>query len=337
MLSNRLRRPLWIGLALVAATGATVAGCATSNSSYSAANLTVVPHAAATPIGMGGMPLAVGTALARVPATPTPKPSHTAGASATPASQTPSAVTYGPPGPSGQAMPVGNIPGWTQVFADDFANQNVPIGQFPAAVSGQWTGYGDGSTDTTGNGTYMPSQVVSIHNGMMDLYLHTVNGVHMVAAPEPIIPHAPGSQGGLLYGMYEIRFKADPVPGYKTAWLLWPDSENWNDGEIDWPEADLDSTFTASMHHVGDPQTEEFYTTNFSYTSWHTAIIQWTPQSVIFTLDGQVIGDDTNTSVIPSTPMHWVLQTETQLSGGPPSDSASGHVYIAWLTAYERS
>ena len=234
-------------------------------------------------------------------------------------------------------MPVGNIPGWNQVFADDFANQNVPIGQFPAAVSGQWTGYGDGSTDTTGNGEYMPSQVVSIHDGMMDLYLHTANGVHMVAAPEPIIPHAPGSQGGLLYGMYEIRFKADPVPGYKTAWLLWPDSENWNDGEIDFPEGNLNSTFSASMHHVGDPQVLENYQTSDTYGTWHTAIIQWTPQSVIFTIDGQVIGDDTNTSVIPSTPMHWVLQTETQLTGGPPSDSASGHVYIAWVTAYARA
>jgi beta-glucanase (GH16 family) len=234
-------------------------------------------------------------------------------------------------------MPVGNIPGWNQVYADDFANQNVPIGQFPTAVSGQWKDYPDGSTDTTGNGTYMPSQVVSIHNGMMDLYLHTANGVHLVAAPEPVIPNAPGSDGGLLYGRYEIRFMADAVPGYKTAWLLWPDSNVWNDGEIDFPEANLNSTITASMHHVGDPQVEEFYTTNFTYSSWHTAIIQWTPQSVIFTMDGQVIGDDTNASLIASTPMHWVLQTETQLTGGPPSDSASGHVYIAWVTAYARA
>jgi hypothetical protein len=332
-----LRRRLWIGLALVGATGATVAGCATANSSFDAANLAVVPHASSTPLSAAGMPLAVGTALARVPATSTPKPRHTAAPSATPASQTASASTYGPPGPSGQAMPVGNIPGWNQVFADDFVGQNVPIGQFPSAVSSQWTGYGDGSTDTTGNGEYMPSQVVSIHNGMMDLYLHTANGVHMVAAPEPIIPNAPGSQGGLLYGMYEIRFMADPVPGYKTAWLLWPDSEDWNDGEIDFPEGNLNSTITASMHHVGDPEDEEFYNTSYTYGTWHTAIIQWTPQSVIFTLDGQVIGDDTNTSLIPSTPMHWVLQTETQLSGGPPSDSASGHVYIAWVTAYARA
>jgi hypothetical protein len=35
--------------------------------------------------------------------------------------------------------------------------------------------------------------------------------------------------------------------------------------------------------------------------------------------------------------MHWVLQTETQLSGGPPADSAAGNVQIDWVTAYKRS
>jgi len=51
------------------------------------------------------------------------------------------------------------------------------------------------------------------------------------------LPGAVGKEGGLLYGRYAIHFKADPVPGYKTSWLLWPDSEKWpQDGEIDFPE-----------------------------------------------------------------------------------------------------
>src|ERR1035437_1839854 len=137
-------------------------------------------------------------------------------------------------GPSGVLMPTGDIPGWHQVFADNFT-QNVPLGSFPAAVASTWgNSYPDGWTDTTKNGTYMPSKVVSIANGVMNLNLHTENGVHMVAAPVPTIPGAPGSEGGLLYGRYVIRFRADAVPGHKTAWLLWPDSETWPaDGEID--------------------------------------------------------------------------------------------------------
>src|SRR5690348_14870075 len=100
--------------------------------------------------------------------------------------------------PSGQAMPVGNLPGWTQAFTDNFT-ENVPVGSFPAAVSGKWTAYPYPWKDTSGNGTYDPKKVVSIGNGVMNLYLHTANGVHMVSAPEPIIAGAPGREGGLLY------------------------------------------------------------------------------------------------------------------------------------------
>lgn len=235
--------------------------------------------------------------------------------------------------PSGQAMPVGNIPGWTQIFADNFT-ENVPVGSFPSAVSGKWTAYPDGWHDTSGNGTYEPSKVVSIHNGVMNLYLHTQDGIHMVSAPEPVIPGAPGSEGGLLYGRYAMRFKADQIPGYKTAWLLWPDSENWSDGEIDFPEGNLTGTISAFMHHQGNPTAQDAYPTSATYATWHTAVIEWTPQAVTFYLDGQVIGTSTNPANIPSTPMHWVLQTETQLSGGPPSNSAGGNVQINWVTAY---
>jgi Ricin-type beta-trefoil lectin domain/Glycosyl hydrolases family 16 len=238
--------------------------------------------------------------------------------------------------PSGQAMPVGNLPGWTQVFADDFT-ENVPVGSFPAAVSGKWTAYPCCWHDTSGNGTYEPKKVVSIGGGVMNLYLHTENGIHMVSAPEPVIPGAPGSEGGLLYGRYAMRFRADQVPGYKTAWLLWPDSENWPDGEIDFPEGNLTGTISAFMHHKGDPEAQDAYSTTATYSTWHTAVIAWTPQSVTFSLDGTVIGTSTGTSVIPSTPMHWVLQTETQLSGGPPGSSAAGNVQIDWVTAYTRN
>ena len=235
--------------------------------------------------------------------------------------------------PSGQAMPQGNLPGWTQVFADSFS-ENVPLGKFPAAVSGKWNAYPYPWHDTSGHGTYDPGRVVSIGNGVMNLYLHTENGVHMVAAPEPVIPGAPGPEGGLLYGRYAMRFKADQVPGYKTAWLLWPDSENWPDGEIDFPEGNLTGSISAFMHHKGNPEAQDAYPTSATYSTWHTAVIEWTPDAVTFYLDGQVIGRSTDTADIPSTPMHWVLQTETQISGGPPANSAAGNVQIDWVAAY---
>jgi beta-glucanase (GH16 family) len=260
---------------------------------------------------------------------------HAAG----PASSTPRTtlipLTPTAPPPDLAALPVGDLPGWHQVFRDDFT-VDVPLGSFPEAVADRWgNSYPDGWHDTSGNGTYFPSKVVSIQNGVMDLYLHTENGVHLVAAPVPTIPESANSKGGILYGRYVVRFRSDPVPGYKTAWLLWPDSGIWpRDGEIDFPEGNLDGFISAYMHYQNGTSgsDQNVYSTEAAYMSWHTAVIEWTPTACTFILDGQMIG--TSTSRIPDTPMHWVLQTETDLNGIPPRDSAAGHVQIDWVAVY---
>lgn len=239
--------------------------------------------------------------------------------------------------PSGFAMPVGNMPGWRQVFTDNFT-ENVPIGDFPGAVSNQWGDYLDGWKDTTHHGEYYPSKVVSIHNGVMDMYLHTENGIHMVAAPYPRIPAATGPDGGETYGVYEVRFKVQPVVGYKTAWLLWPDSNSQElGGEIDFPESNLwQNGIKAFSHHPGpnSQKSQDQYVTNATYNTWHTATIVWTAKQILFLLDGRLIGDSTNPAAIPHTPMHWVLQTETHTGEGPLNNTAAGHVDIDWVSVW---
>src|SRR5438552_671366 len=44
------------------------------------------------------------------------------------------------PSPSGQAMPVGDLAGWHQVFTDDFTT-SVSQGSFPSAVATKWSAY----------------------------------------------------------------------------------------------------------------------------------------------------------------------------------------------------
>lgn len=237
--------------------------------------------------------------------------------------------------PSGQTMPVGDLPGWKQVFTDDFATP-VPLGKFPSAVSTKWDAYPTGWPDTSRNGVYSPSKVISVRNGKLNMYLHTENGKHLVSAPVPKIPGGVGSQGGLLYGRYAVRFRADPIPGYKVAWLLWPDSENWSDGEIDFPEGDLTGKVWAFMHYRNAPRSQDAYGTRAIFKSWHTSVVEWTPTSVKFILDGVTIGTSTDTRKIPNKPMHWVLQTETALDGTVPSNTAAGNVEIDWVTAYAR-
>lgn len=265
-------------------------------------------------------------------ASPLPTRQPTAAATPEP-TPTPSPVPTPVPTPaSGEAMPTSDLADWQMVFSDDF-NTPVAMGQFPAAVSSKWSAYPSGWTDTSRNGRYAP-QVVSVHDGMMDIYLHTEAGVHLVAAPVPVIPGAT-TWNDQLYGRYAVRFRADPVPGYKTAWLLWPKSNTWpRDGEIDFPEGNLNSTISAFMHRQGATtgSDQDHYRTNARYPDWHTAVVEWAPGRVQFFLDGVSIGK--STTRVPNTPMHWVLQTETAIDGSSVPDDAEGHVYIDWVAIW---
>ncbi len=156
----------------------------------------------------------------------------------------------------------------------------------------------------------------------------------MAAALLPVLPGHSDAYQGQLYGKYTIRFRADPVVGFKTAWLLWPDTGAWpRDGEIDFPEGDLSGTIGAFMHRQdgtsgGD---QDAFGTTATYAAWHTASIEWTPDKVDFILDGHSIGSSTGR--IPNTPMHWVIQTESSLDH-VPAPAASGDLQIDWVAMY---
>jgi hypothetical protein len=252
------------------------------------------------------------------------------------------------PGPSGAPAPAGDLPGWRQVFIDDFPT-DVPEGGWtgcdhrngrclglPPSVRDKWFTYPEGFKDTSKAGSYLPAQVNSIQNSMLRLRLRNEGGVIKVGAPIPLIGGRVNSQ---TYGRYAVRFKIDPVPGFKVAWLLWPDSENWpHDGEIDFPEGDLDGGINAFMHRQGasSGSDQDAYLANATFASgWHTTVIEWGPDACRFIFDGKVIG--TSTSRIPSTPMHWVLASETALGSARPASGAVANVYIDWVAIWSRT
>jgi len=236
--------------------------------------------------------------------------------------------------PSGEAMPIGDLDGWRQVFTDDFAT-DVPLGDFPAAVADKWGAYPSPTKDTFRHGTYSPGSVVSVGDGVLNEYIHAEGRVFMVAA---LLPKVPGTgEQGQMYGRYAVRFKADPIEGYKMAWLLWPDSGRWpRDGEIDFPERNLVSAnVNGFVHHQGARHGSDQASASaaFDSSAWHTAVIEWSPDLVVFTLDGVEVRRITER--VPRTPMHWVLQTETTLTSKRPPKSAAGNVQIDWVAAWQ--
>jgi hypothetical protein len=122
------------------------------------------------------------------------------------------------------AMPVGNLAGWKQDGTQDFSTP-AALGKVGSIYGTYVNGY-NGFKDTTGHGMYDPNSVLSVSNGTLDMYLHTVNGTPRVAAPVPF------GYTGQTYGRYAVRLKISPATGYKIAFLLWPSSDVWNQGEI---------------------------------------------------------------------------------------------------------
>jgi hypothetical protein len=238
-----------------------------------------------------------------------------------------------PAGPSGESMPVGDLPGWHQIFTEDFTT-SAAVGSFMSVYGSRWNVYLDGWPDTSGknrgtNSGYYPSKVISVDNGVLNEFLHVENGTHMAAA---ILPKVPGQ----LYGKYTVRFRSDSIHDFKTAWLLWPDNEGWpGNGEIDFPEGRLDKTIAAFLHHQGarSGNDQDAFTTGTTYTSWHTASIEWLPTGTNFILDGKLIFS--STTRIPSTSMHYVLQTESCLDC--TYDNSSGNLQIDWVVVYAPS
>jgi hypothetical protein len=241
-------------------------------------------------------------------------------------------------------MPVGDLPGWRQVFTEDFSEGDVPLGSFPGpAYNAKWSvNYADGTPDTAGQQSggksgYYPSKVLSVKDGMLDMYLHSEKGISMGAAPAPKLHPANGRPyDSLLYGRYSVRFRSEALRGFKTAWLLWPDSGVWpRDGEIDYPEGDLSKSFYGAVHQAGsDKNIFHENPSGARFTAWHTATTEWTPGRVEFFLDGVSIG--VSTVGIPDKPMHYILQTESCLTGCP-APATSGHLQVAWVAIWAKA
>jgi len=250
-------------------------------------------------------------------------------------------------------MPVGNIPGWDQVYSYDFPT-DVRLGGFsgcvnsrsllhryctglPAAVNRSLSVIPDGGLDGSGHGQFWPSKVLSIENGILNINLHTQDGIHMGASIEPKIPGS-GPKGGLIGGRFVVRFRADPLYGYKTVWELWPISGNAiDDGNISFPGGDLDSSILAYVLWADGSGRFTLFRTGVPHTSWHTCAIDWEPQKdrILYCLDGSLVGEATEG--VPTLPMFWGFKTQTAEDGTIPTDGEHGNVQIAWMTAYVSS
>ena len=232
-------------------------------------------------------------------------------------------------------MPVGDLPGWKQTGAQDFSTP-ARLGHVGEVYGPDLRGYHD-LRDTSGEGLYTPDSVLSVKDGKLDYHLHTKRGTPRVASTVPF------GYEGQTYGRYSIRFRSDTIPGYKIAFMLWPSSDDWLEGEIDWPEGELNG----KMYGVSaikdsplkgparfDPTTRNLAPTDA--TDWHVATTEWTPGKVKWFWDGVLVGETTMPEGVPTTNMRLTLQAETKdgANSSSPRPETSGHLQVDWVVQY---
>jgi len=236
---------------------------------------------------------------------------------------------------TGTAMPVGDVVqnGRTlhQSYAEDFntpANYGEVQWKYPQIAT-----Y-NGERDTSGQGIYAPDKVLSVSNGNLDFWLHSENGQPLVATVMP------DGYEGITTGRVSMRYKTTKTVGYKFVGMLWPVSDIWGEGEIDWPEGDLGSTvrpasavpwsnLSGAMKFL--PEQQMFAPQDQS--EYHVVTTEWDYDHVSFYQDGQLVAS--TTTAVPWTPMRATLQAETYINQGAVPTSSDGHVDVDWISIWK--
>ncbi|MGD9695066.1 MAG: glycoside hydrolase family 16 protein [Thermoleophilia bacterium] len=248
-------------------------------------------------------------------------------------------AAFGASAARAETAPVGDLDGWRQILVEDF-DTPVATGSFPGTVYGsRWAVYRDGGWDTTRRARQAPSRVLSVRDGALAWRFHDdASGTPQIATPLPKL-NGPSPYRGIVYGRFAVRFRATALAaGYSVAFLLWPDSDRWPiEGEIDFPAGELTTRQGVGYTYIPAQPTvvrDSFHSTA-PFDAWHTAVTEWTPGAVRYYIDGRLIG--TSTLNVPSTSMHWVLQTDTTEHGAPPARGAEAGLEVDWAAAWAYS
>ncbi len=216
-----------------------------------------------------------------------------------------SSTTAAPAGPSGVALPVGNLPGWTQVMTDDFT---APLS------SGKWFTPGYSGEIPSAPGAYWAGSQVKVRDGK--LILETANLAGRWTSGGIMARQA------LTYGKILIRTRIDKAAGVKYAHLLWPQSpDTWyTGGEIDFAEdgggnrTGTTGTVIWFANQTANSKNQIQKSATADFSQWHTLGVEWSPGKLVYTLDGAAFGTVENATAVPDGSMRMALQTEALLT-----------------------
>lgn len=251
---------------------------------------------------------------------PSPSPTHS-----------PASPPAQPAGSSGDAMPTGNLPGWTEVFTDDFNGSSLNRGSW-----GPYSGMPGGDP----GGWWDPSHAV-VGNGMLQLRSYRDAAHANPTNPGGYVSGGVSSAHALrqTYGKYLVRFRMDKGEGIAGIMLLWPSNDVWPP-EIDFGEDGGGSRDHSTVTlHYGSADNQIARTVSGDFSQWHTLGVEWTPGQLVFTMDGRDWATIASSGV-PSQAMEMDLQTQAGTCGNAddpcPNASTPNEVDmdVDWVAAY---
>jgi len=227
-------------------------------------------------------------------------------------------------------MPIGDVAGWHQVFADNF-NGN-------ALNPSNWYSYsGQPGGDPAG---WWDSSHVIVSNCLLTLKGYkdpaAKSGVFVTGGVGMADPHAQ------TYGKYLVRMRANKGDGISAIALLWPQPDVWPP-EVDFYEdgGGNRSSMSATLHcgsNGNDNCQVQKDLTGYDFSQWHTLGVEWTAGKLVYTIDGTT-WDTVSGSKVPSIPMVLDLQSQslecaqynTCLDSSTPTEV---DMQVDWVVAY---
>lgn len=231
---------------------------------------------------------------------------------------------------------------WALSSTNDFPT-NVAEGGFRTAypsVATYTEEQGDTGTGVTG-GKYSTNKTVSVVNGILTVNQRVISGTPYGAM---ILADNYGSH---TYGRAQFRSRQTDVAGlggFKFVPLWWPSSDVWNEGEIDWPEADhggkprpasaIPGSYNSTTGNMSFYPVDSIYA-DYDTSGWHVYTVEWAPDAISFYQDGRIVQRMAITAGIPTKPMRFGFQAETWINEGTVPTAAVGKVELDWVVIYD--
>jgi licheninase len=154
-----------------------------------------------------------------------------------------------------------------------------------------------------------------------------------------IIGDAQGNSAGMawrpgqLHGRWEACVKTPPgAAAYHSVLLLWPDALDWPlGGEIDFMEIlDPKRQITEGWLHFSSTNQRVGGTVEIDATQWHSWAVEWTPERIVYYVDGVPWWSTTDTAHFPPRSMQLCIQLDN--FGGDVSPG--GQEVVDWVRQY---